>query len=291
MEMRTRAGRAPSRSTGNWTCTERMDAPTPALGRPGGTRQCSRIRTDDTISRPRSSATWMHAGSKRRAGGSGSPRFTISCRAAPTRETSVTQVDGASGARPISAPTLGSTRLPAVPTRNVRRSTRANLSRSDCGAFGRPHRCPALMTTLRQFAGDPDGEGVALSPDHAYTTTERCPAAPAGFDHRSDRPARVRALPRARRTARARCRRLAPRGAGHHRRDQCAGGPVAIAEPLIAGQDPLTPAVLLRRMNYRPRTSRILCPSDSDVNGLWMNAIPGSRTPWCTMASSVYPDM
>ena len=42
---------------------------------------------------------------------------------------------------------------------------------------------------------------------------------------------------------------------------------------------------------YRSMTSRIFRPSPSEVNGLCRNAIPGLRTPWCTIDSSVYPDM
>ena len=42
---------------------------------------------------------------------------------------------------------------------------------------------------------------------------------------------------------------------------------------------------------YRSRTSRILRPSASEVNGLCRNAIPGLSTPWWTIVSSVYPDM
>jgi hypothetical protein len=118
------------------------------------------------------------------------------------------------------------------------------------------------MTTLPQFTGGFDGEGVALSPDHAYTTTERCPAAAAGSDHRSYRPARVRALPRARRTARARCRRLAPRGAGHHRRDQRAGVVAGTREPLAAGQAALIPAA-----SPNPQ------PTGPGPHGIWMTPL------------------
>src|SRR5579864_2625329 len=111
---------------GNWIWTDRIDAPPLPSTRSGGERQNSRIRTDAAISRSRSSTTWTQAGSMRRPGANGRPRLTVSCRAEPTRETSVTLATGVEAEsfdRPIRALMPGSARLAAEPTRNVRRFT------------------------------------------------------------------------------------------------------------------------------------------------------------------------
>ncbi len=43
---------------------------------------------------------------------------------------------------------------------------------------------------------------------------------------------------------------------------------------------------------YSPSsTSRTFAPSCRTENGFWINAMPSSRTPWCVMTSSVYPDI
>ena len=53
---------------------------------------------------------------------------------------------------------------------------------------------------------------------------------------------------------------------------------------------PCSPSGHLARIStYRSSTSRIFRPRVSEVNGLCRNAIPGSRTPWWTMASSRVP--
>ena len=46
-----------------------------------------------------------------------------------------------------------------------------------------------------------------------------------------------------------------------------------------------------RRLAYLSSTSRSRRANTSGRNGFWRNAAPGSRAPWCTIASSVYPDM
>ncbi len=103
---------------------------------------------------------------------------------------------------------------------------------------------------------------------------------------------RLRALPFA-----VRCQTCEERREAEQRRTQRIAGQRGV-HALPGNRQRLRTAARLARAHpargqrrYPSSAARIFRSSVSDVNGLWRNAIPGLRIPWCAMASSVYPDM